>query len=154
MALTRFTGPVQSGDKIVGDPNGPNVGFVILVQQIALPQSGVGTTDFQLYVPAGSIINTIDVDVLTAYDSATSATLSIGASAGGTDYASGVSLKTAGRISPTYTAAQLAAMSGVTVLGAAAPVAPLVNFRVVTVGATANGYVLVTLKYIQQTSSN
>jgi hypothetical protein len=154
MGRTVFTGPVVTGDLQQGQVNGPNQGFVTLEQQIQLPQNGVGTFDFPLYVPAGSLLSAFDVDVLTAYDSATSATLSIGATAGGIDYASNISLKTAGRIPITYTAAQLAAMDGVTVLGVAAPVVPLVNFRVVTAGATANGFVIVTLKYAQLTSSN
>ena len=90
------------------------------------------------------------VDVLTAFDSATSAVLSVGTSAGGTQYASTVDVKTAtGRIRPTFTAAQLAAMESVSVLGVAAPTTAPVVVTITPTGATTAGYVQVTLVYAQ-----
>jgi hypothetical protein len=154
MGQTNFSGPLQVGDLQYGQTGGPNVGFVILEQQIQLPQKGSNsTTDFPLQIPANSIVNAIDVDVLTAYDSVTSALLSIGETVGGTEYANGVSLKTAGRASIAFTAAQLANMSNLTVLGVPTAGVPLVNFRVVTVGTTANGFAIVTIKYAMLASS-
>jgi hypothetical protein len=155
MGMTVFTGPVVSGDKFAGDANGPNLGYSLLEQQIQIPQSGAGNTDYTLYVPAGSIFQGFDVDVLTAFNSATSATLSIGTAAGGTQYVTGVDCKSAtGRIAITYTAAQLAAMNGISVLGVAAPAPANVNIRMATVGATSAGFVNLTVRYAQLTSSN
>ena len=152
MGQTVFTGPVAAGDQGPGTPT-PNQGFVDLNQQVALPQNGVGTTDRALYMPLGSILEYFTVDVLTAYNSGTSATLSIGQTVGGTEYVTSVALTAAGRINVTYTAAQLAAMNSVTLTGAAAPTPALVNFRVTTVGATSAGFAVVTLNYYQVTSS-
>ena len=153
MGQTNFSGPLQVGDLQYGQAGGPNVGFVLLQQQIQLPQKGAGSTDFSLQIPANSIVNSIDVDVLTAYDSATSATLSIGETVGGIEYASGINLKTAGRATITFTATQLANMANVSLVGAPVQGTPLVNFRVVNVGATANGFAIVTFKYSMLASS-
>jgi hypothetical protein len=103
-----------------------------------------------LYIPVGAKLIDILVDTLTAFNSATTAVLSVGITAGGTEYASGVDVKTAGRVRPTFTAAQLAAMSNVTVLGVAAPTPAPVVVTVTPTGATSAGYVRVTLVYAQQ----
>ena len=111
MGQTNFTGPVTSGDLQQGQTNGPNIGFARLAQSVALTQNGATAVSATLYIPAGSQIVSFDIDVLTAFNSGTSATLSIGTSAAATTYVSGVDVKAAtGRIAPTYTAAQLAAM--------------------------------------------
>ena len=155
MGQTTFTGPVVSGDQGPGTPT-PNQGFALLEQQIGLATFGAaGSVDSVIYIPAGSIINAFDVDVLTASNNGTSSALLIGNTAGGTQYASSVDLKSAtGRIAITYTAAQLAAMDGVTLAGVAAPTPTLINFRVTSVGTTGTaGYAVVTVKYAQLTSS-
>jgi hypothetical protein len=150
MAATHFSGPVIAGDLQDGEVNGPNQGPVRLSQVANLTKNSTTAVSSTLYIPAGSIIESIVVDVLTAFDSATSATLSVGTSAGGTQYASGVNVKAAtGRIAVTYTAAQLAAMSGQTVLGVAAPTTAPVVVTITPVGATTAGYVHVTINYIQ-----
>jgi len=150
MAATHFSGPVITGDLQQGETNGPNQGFVRLSQVTNLTQNSTTAVSSTLYVPAGSIIESVVVDVLTAFDSATSATLSVGLTAGGTEYVSGVNVKAAtGRIAITYTAAQLAAMSGQSVLGVAAPTTAPVVVTITPVGATTAGYVHVTLNYIQ-----
>ena len=95
-------------------------------------------------------ILSFNVDVLTAFDSATSATLTIGTAAAGTQYVGSVNAKTAGRASITYSAAQLAAMSGVTVTGTASPTTAPVVVTVTPSGATTAGYVEVTVLYVQQ----
>lgn len=61
---------------------------------------------------AGQMVDII-VDVLTEYDSLTSATLTVGSASAGTQYAGAVDAKTAGRVRPTFTAAQLAAMDDI-----------------------------------------
>jgi len=151
MASTHFSGPVLTGDLQQGEVNGPNQGFVRLSQYTNLTQNSTTAVSSTLYIPAGSIIESIVVDVLTAFDSATSATLTVGTAAAGTQYVSGVNVKAAtGRITITYTAAQLAAMSGQSVLGVAAPTTAPVVVTITPVGATTAGYVHVTLNYIQQ----
>ncbi len=156
MGATHFTGPVLSGDLQQGQPNGPNQGFAVLEQDIDLLNTGAGNADYPIYLPAGSIILDFIVDVLTEWNSATSATLLIGNTVGGSQYLSAVDIHagTAGRQALAQTAAQLAAMAGQTVLGVAAPLLPLVNIRVAAVGAGNVGAAHVTVRYAQQTSSN
>lgn len=155
MAATTFTGPVRSGDLLQGQTNGPNIGYAQLMQSTSITQNSTSAVSSTIYIPAGSIILGFNIDVLTAFNSGTSAVLSIGTSAGGTQYVSGVDVKTAtGRIAPTYTAAQLAAMSNQSVLGVAAPTTAPVVVTVTPTGATSAGYVNVTVLYAQLTSSN
>jgi hypothetical protein len=155
MAATHLSGPLLTGDKQQGETGGPNQGYVILEQTLTLTQNSTTAVSSTLYVPAGSILLDFLIDVLTAFNSGTSAVLSIGTAAAGTQYVSGVDVKTAtGRIAPTYTAAQLAAMSGQSVLGVAAPVGGTIVATVTPTGATSAGYVNVTVRYAQLTSSN
>lgn len=150
MGTTTFSGPVRSGTLKTGETNGPNLGYAVLQQETSITQNSTTAVSSTLYIPAGAKIVNILVDVLTAFNSATSAVLSVGKTAGGTEYASGVDVKTAtGRITPTFTAAQLAAMSNVSVLGVAAPTTPPVVVTVTPTGATSAGYVRVTLIYSQ-----
>jgi len=149
MGTTTFSGPVRSGTLKTGETNGPNLGYAVLEQQANLTQNSTTAVSETLYIPAGSKIIDIIVDVLTAFDSGTSATLSVGITAGGTEYASGVNAKTAGRTRPTFTAAQLAAMSNQTVLGAAAATTAPVVITITPSGATSAGYVNVTVVYAQ-----
>jgi len=131
-------------------PTAPTRALRFLLSLLRSPRTArpVSST---LYIPAGSEIIDFNVDVLTAFNSATSATLSIGLTAGGTEYVSSVNVKAAtGRIAPTYTAAQLAAMNGVTTTGTAAPTTAPVVVTVTPVGATSAGYVVVTVIYAQQ----
>jgi hypothetical protein len=157
MGQTIFTGPVITGDLQQGQTNGPNQGFVELIQQVPLATFGAaGSVDTAVYIPAGSIIRSITVDVLTVSNNGTSSTLLVGSAPGGTQYATSYDLKSAtGRIAYTSTAAQLAAMNGVSLTGAAAPTPPLVNLRVTNVGTTGTaGFAVVTINYVQMTSSN
>ena len=150
MGTTTFSGPVRAGTKKQGETNGPNLGVVTLMQETAITQNGTNAVSSTLYIPAGSKIVDIIVDVLTAFDSATSAVLSVGTAAAGTQYAGSVDVKTAtGRIIPTFTAAQLAAMSNVSVLGVADPTPAPVVVTVTPTGATTAGYVRVTVIYAQ-----
>lgn len=150
MSATHFSGPVIAGTLITGQTNGPNQGFVRLKQIANLTQNSTNAVSSTIYVPAGSRISSFDIDVLTAFNSATSATLTIGTTAGATTYVGSVDVKTAGRASITFTAAQLAAMAGVTVTGGASPVVPAVVVTITPVGATSAGYVTVAINYMQQ----
>ena len=150
MAATHFSGPVLSGDLQSGDTNGPNQGYAVLMQTTSITKNSTNAVSSTLYIPTNSQIIDFNIDVLTAFDSATSATLTIGTAAAGTQYVSGVNAKTAGRASITFSAAQLAAMSGITVLGAAAATSAPVVVTVTPVGATSAGYLEVTIIYAQQ----
>jgi len=156
MGTTTFTGPIRSGTLKAGETSGsntgPNIGNAHLTQFTTLVQAGGGLVQSAatIYIPVGARITSFNVDVLTAFDSATSATLSIGTAASGTQYVSGVNAKTAGRAAISYTAAQLAAMAGLTTAGAAsATVAPIV-VTVTSVGAPTTGVVTVAVNYVQQ----
>lgn len=150
MTATHFSGPVMAGTLIAGQTNGPNQGFARLKQVANLAQNSTNAVSTTLYIPFGSRISSFDIDVLTAFDSATSATLTIGTSAGATTYVGSVNAKTAGRANITFTAAQLAAMAGMTVLGVAAPVAATVVITITPVGATTAGFVTAAINYMQQ----
>lgn len=151
MGATHLSGPVIAGDLGHGEVNGPNKGNVILTQSAILVQNGTIAVSATINIPAGAQISNFHVDVLTAFNSATSATFSAGLTAGGTEYVSGVNVKAAaGRIAATFTAAQLAAMYGVSVLGAAAPTTAPVVVTITPVGATSAGVVVVTMAYIQK----
>jgi hypothetical protein len=150
MGTTHFSGPVKTGTKIEGETGGPNQGYVVLQQSVALTQDSTNAVSATVYIPPGSRLIDIVVDVLTAFNSATSAVLSVGTAAAGTQYAGSVDVKTAtGRIRPTFTAAQLAAMANVSVLGVAAPTTAPVVFTITPTGATSAGYVQATLIYAQ-----
>lgn len=149
MGATHFSGPVVSGTLQQGETNGPNQGFAVLTQSTSLTQNSTTAVSSTLYIPAGSEIIDFNIDVLTAFNSATSATLTIGTAAAGTQYVGSIDAKTAGRAAITFTAAQLAAMNGVTTTGTAAPTTAPVVVTVTPVGATSAGYVVVTIIYAQ-----
>jgi len=149
MGATHFSGPVVSGTLQQGETNGPNQGFAVLTQSTSITQNSTTAVSSTLYIPAGSEIIDFNIDVLTAFNSATSATLTIGTAAAGTQYVGSIDAKTAGRDAITYTAAQLAAMNGVTTTGTAAPTTAPVVVTVTPVGATSAGYVVVTIIYAQ-----
>lgn len=151
MGTTTFSGPVRSGTLKTGDVNGPNLGLAKLSQFTNIAFNATLVSRATLYVPAGSRLSDFIVDVLTAFNSATSATLTVGSTLGGSEYVSGVNVKAAtGRIAITFTAAQLAAMAGQTVLGVAAPVAAPVYITITSVGQPTAGVVTVETKYVQQ----
>ena len=114
MAQTTWSGPLASGDKAAGITGGPNIGLATLSQTVVQNFDATLVQDSTFYLPPNSIITAIVVDVLTAFNSATSATVSAGTATGGTQYMSSVNGKTAGRAAPTLSAAQLLAMSDIT----------------------------------------
>ena len=152
MGATHFSGPVIAGDLQQGETNGPNQGNVRLSQFTSITQNGATAVSSTIYIPAGSRITGFDVDVLTAFNNATTVTVTIGITAGGTEYVGSINGKTAGRASITYTAAQLAAMAGVTTTGAASPTTAPVVITATPSGGTAPtaGYIAITVNYVQQ----
>ncbi len=155
MTATTFSGPVLAGPQkdVTGVTTDPfNQGFVKLTQVANIAFNATLKSEVLINVPAGSRITSFDVDVLTAFNSGTSATFSAGTTTGGTTYVSGVDVKAAtGRIAPTYTAAQLAAMSGQSVVGVASPIAAPGNvyLTITSVGQPTAGYVTVAVNYVQ-----
>jgi len=147
MSQTNWSGPLASGDRPAGYSGGPNLGFVVLSQTVLINRAASSTSDSaSINLPYNSQLLNIVVDVLTQYDSATSATLTVGTTAGGTQYASGVNAKTGVRVTPTFTAAQLAAMAST---GTTGPVVATVT----SVGQPTVGQVRVTYLYVQTASS-
>ena len=147
MSQTTWSGPLASGDRNAGESGGPNIGLVALSQTAVLNFDATLVQNATFNIPADSQIVDFYVDVLTAYDSATSATLSAGTAAGGTQYLSGVSVKTGGRRSNGFSAAQLAAMDDV---GTNRTVVATVT----SVGQPTAGQVRVTMLYVQTTADD
>lgn len=146
MAQTTFSGPLQSGDRPAGFSGGPNIGRVVLAQTMLVNRDATLVQSATVNLPFNSQIVAIYADVLTQYDSATSATLTVGTAAAGTQYVSGVNAKTGVRVIPTFTAAQLAAMAST---GTTGPVVATVT----SVGQPTVGQVRVTIEYVQTQSS-
>jgi hypothetical protein len=147
MSQTTFSGPLASGDINAGKAGGPNLGFAVLSQTVLINFDATLVQNATTYLPAGSQIVQVIVDVLTQYNSATSATVSVGTSTGNTAYASGVNAKTGVRVLPTQTAAQLAAMDDI---GTNTTVVATVT----SVGQPTAGQVRVTYLYVQTTAND
>jgi hypothetical protein len=147
MSQTTWSGPLASGDLNAGEAGGPNIGFAVLSQTVLIDFNATLVQNATVYLPYGSQIIDIVVDVLTQYNSATSATVSVGTASGGTQYASGVNAKTGVRVYPTHTAAQLAAMDDIGNNGT-------VVATVTSVGQPTAGQVRVTYTYVQKTAND
>ena len=147
MSQTTFSGPLASGDINAGKTGGPNIGLAVLSQTVLIDFDATLVQNGTVYLPYDSQIVDIVVDVLTAYNSATTATLTVGTASAGTTYASGVNAKTAGRVRPTFTAAQLAAMDDIDTNGT-------VVATVTSVGQPTAGQVRVTYLYVQTTAND
>jgi hypothetical protein len=147
MSQTTWSGPLASGDINAGKAGGPNIGLAVLSQTVLIDFDATLVQNGTVYLPFGSQIVDIIVDVLTQYDSATSATLTVGTASAGTTYASGVNAKTGVRVRPTFTAAQLAAMDNIGTNGT-------VVATVTSVGQPTVGQVRVTYQYVQTTAND
>lgn len=145
MTNTAFSGPVST---FTHQPDGTTAGSysdqgVVQLTQIAtLVQNSTAVVTAIVYLPQNAQITDFLIDDLVQWDSVTSATLTIGTAAAGTQYVGAINTKTAGRQAPTYSSAQLTAMSSVTTNVA-------VYITVTVVGATTVGTTLVTVRYIQ-----
>ncbi|MCB8880125.1 hypothetical protein ACELLULO517_07750 [Acidisoma cellulosilytica] len=144
MAATHFSGPVQAGTKKDADQTGAaNIGSVLLTQTLTLTQNGTTAVTAAFVLPANSQIVGFNVDTVTAWNSGTSDTLTIGTAAAGSQYVGGVSVATAARAAISYTAAELLAMSNI-------GVNTTVDVTVTPVGTAATaGTTIVTIEYIQ-----
>lgn len=141
MGATTFSGPLKAGT--AKDGANANIGAVVLAQSAVIDVDADLTQEAIFNVPAGAQLVDFVVDVLAAYDSATSATLTIGSASAGTEYAGGINAKTAGRATLSHSAAQLAAMDDVGANTA-------IYATVTSVGQPTAGQVRVTARYVQQ----
>jgi hypothetical protein len=147
MSQTTWSGPLASGDRNAGESGGPNLGFVTLSQTALINFDATLVQNATFNIPASSQIVDFYVDVLTVYDSATSALVSAGTASGGTQYLSAVSAKTAARRPNAFSAAQLAAMDDV---GTNRTVVATIT----SVGQPTAGQVRVTMLYVQTTADD
>jgi len=148
-----FAGPLQSGNIWnPGDARGPaTVGLAVLSQKVTLTQNGANAVTGTIYVPDGSQLVAFYIDNTVAWNGNTSP-LTIGLTAGGTDFLSATSLQTAGRVSGTaFTAAQLVAMQQV---GSGTSNGIAIDFTVTPTGTPTAGTTIVTLIYIQTIQLN
>jgi hypothetical protein len=143
---TSFAGPLIVGPRQNTDNAGPsNAGLVVLTQVLTLTQNGANNVSGTFTIPEHCSILGFIVDRRVAFDSATSAGLTIGIAALGTEYASSIDVKAAaGRtqapVSPTA-AQMLAAEDTGTNKSVVATIA--------VVGATTAGTVTITMQYVQ-----
>lgn len=142
MAQTTWSGPLASGDKAAGVSGGPNIGQAVLSQTFLINFDGTLVQTGSVNLPTNSQIVEIYADMITPYNSATSATLTVGTAAAGTQYVTSVNAKTGGRNTTTHTAAQVGAMANIgTNTGVFA--------TVTSVGQPTAGQVRVTIQYVQ-----
>ncbi len=138
-----FQGAIKSGDGASEVATGVGTAVMTQTQLVnftAEAGGGSDNVDFTFVLPKSAQIMEYYVDTLTAWNSVTSAGLTLGSTAGGTEYMTSVDVKSDGREAATKTAAQLAAMDDIgtntTVYG-----------RVAQVGNTSAGQARVTLVY-------
>lgn len=151
MSRTTFSGPVRAGN-IRNNPY-KNVGSAVLSQSIQVPFNATLTsTSTPMYIPAGSHINDIRITTTVVYDSATSATLTVGKTAAGTEYAGG-NAKTAGLVTTTVSAAQaanwLSTPSDVTSTTTGSFPTSVIYAQIISVGQPTAGNAVVTVLYEQ-----
>lgn len=104
-----FRGPVQTGTVSDGIASNINVGQAVLSQTVEFSSTDTTAIDKTIKVPSGSQVVDIIADVTVAFNG-TSTVATVGSAAAGTQYAGSIALTSTGRVRPTFTAAQLAAM--------------------------------------------
>jgi hypothetical protein len=147
MSQTTWSGPLASGDIDAGKAGGPNIGLVVLSQTVLVNFNATLVQSASVLLPANSQLVDVFTDVLTPYNSATSATLAVGTAVGGTQYVTSVNAKTGGRNTTSHTAAQATAMQNIGDNTA-------VVATVTSVGQPTAGQVRVTYLYVQTTAND
>jgi hypothetical protein len=142
--MTYFTTPLEVGsapstDTVAGKGN-VVVSQTSLINFVAEGGGGSDNVDATLTLPINSQILAIYVDTLTAWDSVTSAGLTIGTAAGGTEILSSSDVKSNGRETTAPTAAQLAVWDDIGTTNT-------MYIRVAQVGNTTAGQARVTIVY-------
>jgi len=115
LSHTYFGSTLVAGDALTEATNG---GYAVLSQTISLTSTADGlAVSGTVTLPAGSQIINFQIDTLTAPvaggGTATTAPITIGTAAAGTQYLSATNCFAAGRASLSFTAAQLTAMSNI-----------------------------------------
>jgi hypothetical protein len=111
---TYFGSTLTAGSGLTEEANG---GYAVLSQTISLTSDSGSAVSGSINIPADSQIIDIVIDTLTAPDAgagtATTAPITVGTAAAGTQYLSATDCFAAGRTALSFTAAQLTAMSDV-----------------------------------------
>jgi hypothetical protein len=143
---TQFAGPLIVGPSQYPDANGGrgNAGYGQLSQSQVINQNGANNVSVTFRLPPNSQITNIFRDTDVAWDSATSASLTVGTAALGTQYAAALDVKTNAAPRAVYapTTAQLTAIGNI---GNNTDVVA----TVAVVGATSAGRTRVTVEYVQ-----
>ncbi len=114
MPATNFTA-IGLGGQATAASTDLDIGYAGCYQGQVFVQNSTTAVSKTFKLPKNSEILSFLVDVTTAYDSVTSAVLTIGTAAAGTQYVTSVDVKAAaGRIAVTFTGAQLLAMENIT----------------------------------------
>jgi hypothetical protein len=142
--MTYFTGPLEVGTA-AGTEVTAGKGYAVLSQTVLINhvvESGGGNdeVDATVTLPANAQILQIFVDTLTAWNSVTSAGLTVGTAAGGTQILGSSDVKSDGRETTAPTAAQLAVWDDI---GSSTTM----HVRVAQVGNTSAGQARVTFVY-------
>src|SRR5271157_1359870 len=163
MAESNLRAPAALGTgEPAGSPAGGNYGWVECVQRATVAYNATLVSTVPIYLPyaaglawpAGGLhyamISEIWVDIITAFNSATSAYLTVGKTAGTFEYAgsaSTIDVKGAtARVTPTLTVTQLTNMQKV--------LQNTIYATVTSVGQPSAGSVIVTVRYAICTSQN
>ena len=141
MAITYNGSTLRCGSDATSDTI--NGGFVLLTQTQLINQNSTAAVSATFTLPASSQLVQILADVTTAFNSATTAVLTVGTAAAGTQYVTSVDAKTGGRAAVSHTAAQATAMGDLTTNQS-------VVATVTPTGATSAGQVRITLVYAQK----
>lgn len=142
--MTYFTAPLEVGSEPSADV-ATGRGQVVLSQTALIDyvlEAGAGSdnVDTTITLPRNSHIIAIYVDTLTAWNSVTSAGLTIGTAVGGTEILASSDVKTNGRETTAPTAAQLAVWDDIGTTN-------VMHIRVAQVGNTSAGQARVTITY-------
>lgn len=139
---TYFQGTVKSGST---PSEYTNVGYALFAQTVLMDYTAEAggnndNVDATLVVPVGSQIVNLFADTLTAWNSDTTASLTIGTTAGGAEFMDATDVKSAGRETTAPTAADLALWDDV-------GTSNTLYARVAQVGNTSAGQLRVTVIY-------
>lgn len=140
MGTVTWSGPMRAGTQREGASQ--NLGNVVLMQSAVLTFDATLVQNATFFLPSSSQLIDVFADTRIVFDSATSATLSFGITAGGTEYGGSLDVKTAGRKRPTLTVAQAVAY------GSIAANTSLIA-TVTSVGQPTTGSLQVTILYRQ-----
>lgn len=155
MTASHLSGPLLVGTVPVATQKGGTVnttqgnqGSALLVQSVTVQRDATLVQTASFTVPQNATLVGFDVFTDVAYDSATSATLTVGKSAAATDYVTSMNVKTAGYQVGVHTAANTGNMANVGSVAGNKIGVPI--FATVTsVGQPSVGTVRVVCYYVQ-----